>query len=203
MWSNSAGMLLISAWLEITGLSFSCFGCPVSQACRNQPVCHSTGQTSWRALDFLISHVCVQRWTASDELISHKGQGSLAKRGQCSTRKGTNNRRHLSKRAVRGNGNEGSCNDGAVSNGGLLEGKGVREMQRRCFECYHQVIQLPRDSDVKKWWQASALSPCQADPGLPEGGGLLGQKDELCSAEIDSPAVSTEQNQFVLCVWTT
>lgn len=86
MWSNSAGMLLISAWFEITGLSFSSFGCSVSQACRAQPVCHSTVQTSWRALDFLISHMCVQRWTASDELISHKGQGSLAKRGQCSSR---------------------------------------------------------------------------------------------------------------------
>lgn len=49
----------------------------------------------------------------------------------------------------------------------------------------------------------SALSSCQADPGLPEGGGLLGQKGELCSAEIDSPAASTEQNQFVSRFWTT
>lgn len=134
MWSNSAGMLLISAWFEITGLSFSSFGCSVSQACRNQSVCHSTIQTSWRALDFLISQVCVQRWTASDELISHKGQGSLANRGQCSSRKG-NNRWYPSKRAVRGNGHEGSHKGDAVSNGGLLEGKGVREMQRRCFGC--------------------------------------------------------------------
>lgn len=53
--------------------------------------------------------------------------------------------------------------------------------------------------------QDSASAPlavlCPRLAGTSEG--LLGQKGELCSAEIDSPAASTEQNQFVSHVWAT